>query len=104
MNIDANASASTANPIAVITRPAPSRWVLVWSSVTMDVRFEMGPAIRRGTVAASLSGSNFIAPRAFDEKAHARLTLPCLRSAARGANNFICSHGELISKGTHQCE
>jgi hypothetical protein len=38
MNIDAKESANTANPIAVITRAVACCGVLVWSSVTMDVR------------------------------------------------------------------
>ena len=43
MKIDAKASASIANPIAVITWLVTRCVELVWSSITMDVRFESDP-------------------------------------------------------------
>jgi len=48
---------------------------MVFRHYGCEIRNEAG-RLAKDRITASLFGSNFIAPRAFDEKAHAHLTLP----------------------------
>src|SRR5678816_3374072 len=70
MNIDANASATTANPIAIITRTVVCCWMSARSFVTLDRDPDRGRQAAGGSLAGPRNfGANFITLGAFDEKA-----------------------------------